>query len=836
MVDTPRKTFPELQALSAPVVDSDVLAVYRTPGPAKRTTATVFSDYIKAFYSASGGSALVGFLQAGSGAIARTVQAKLRDHVSVKDFGAVGNGVADDTVAIQTAINSANGKKVFFPAGVYLVTDTLTITVDYYSWEGERTERGQNTQPYGSDYSAVTINFNPVDKTKFLVNKFEAWTGSLNFLGPFEHRNILFTLNGANGFQFGSESLTEADAPGGQSYISNVLFDGCNFYSTSPTFVSAADGTLVLSTRRAVGLCKAFECMFRYGSIWVDGIGVRALGSDKVSIESTRIYCQRPLDFELKDIYSVQHSVHDVQIEGWVFSPVRNEGLEVSISDARFEMNVGSGVVGVGRFVLPTCTAAVTANSATLTFSRTMANILFPGYSIIELTDGTNTDTCLVTAVSGTTVTVDTTGHRFTWSGTATTVTRIHNYGPIHTGVHSTTITNASLGAGEDAPLLVYVAGAGSMSAANPTFASFGVVAGVLVVGNRPAGQSAMNGQLTISGGTAPVCEKIFHPMVRIENWSEGHGPVDGVNNRLLGGDAFDALSRAQRKWIYSPARYQTAANNNQNVTYKQVSGDAGTTQSLWAWYLDSSLSGGRILYIYDNTLPSASAGFLRITVRARTVSGSGTLTIAAVSNLGGANVSVLTLAATAETQTFILPVPSQWGSGGTTTRGLTLTASADTYIMAVAVSDEIPSMLSDSVQNAVYKQAFRTSDTTDSGVAEVIASVAGAFNSAITVSCYGGINDASGKYATVYAQYLVQTSRWAGATEIRGVSLIYKQKQSISAGVYDLDMVITAAMVSGAVEITAESTKTGAGAATTSDFSFDIETLGDTLLAITAV
>jgi hypothetical protein len=45
MVNTPRKTFPELQALSAPVVDSDVLAVYRSPGPAKRTTASVLKTY-----------------------------------------------------------------------------------------------------------------------------------------------------------------------------------------------------------------------------------------------------------------------------------------------------------------------------------------------------------------------------------------------------------------------------------------------------------------------------------------------------------------------------------------------------------------------------------------------------------------------------------------------------------------------------------------------------------------------------------------------------------------------------------------------------------------------
>lgn len=66
---------------------------------------------------ASSGSNRIGFIQAGTGAVARTVQSKLRDTVSVFDFGAVGNGSTDDTVAIQNALNT--GKAVMIPGGGY---------------------------------------------------------------------------------------------------------------------------------------------------------------------------------------------------------------------------------------------------------------------------------------------------------------------------------------------------------------------------------------------------------------------------------------------------------------------------------------------------------------------------------------------------------------------------------------------------------------------------------------------------------------------------------------------------------------------------------------------
>lgn len=59
----------------------------------------------------------VTFLQSGTGAVTRYAQDKMREVVSVKDFGAKGDGTTDDTAAIQAAINS--GFSISFPAGTY---------------------------------------------------------------------------------------------------------------------------------------------------------------------------------------------------------------------------------------------------------------------------------------------------------------------------------------------------------------------------------------------------------------------------------------------------------------------------------------------------------------------------------------------------------------------------------------------------------------------------------------------------------------------------------------------------------------------------------------------
>jgi len=77
----------------------------------------------------TGDAASITYDQGGTGSQERTVRSKLQETVSVKDFGAVGDGVTDDTAAIQAAIDACEvlKKPIFFPAGTYIITSGLTV-------------------------------------------------------------------------------------------------------------------------------------------------------------------------------------------------------------------------------------------------------------------------------------------------------------------------------------------------------------------------------------------------------------------------------------------------------------------------------------------------------------------------------------------------------------------------------------------------------------------------------------------------------------------------------------------------------------------------------------
>lgn len=103
------------------------------------------------------------YTPSGSGAVVTTAQTKLRESVSVKDFGATGDGVTDDTAAIQAAINAAQTSKklrVYFPSGKYIAsTITLYSGMSIYG-DGQGSFGGgttDTTNGYGTTYWATVL-------------------------------------------------------------------------------------------------------------------------------------------------------------------------------------------------------------------------------------------------------------------------------------------------------------------------------------------------------------------------------------------------------------------------------------------------------------------------------------------------------------------------------------------------------------------------------------------------------------------------------------------------------------------------------------------------------
>ena len=102
----------------------------------------------------------VSYNQGGASSINRTVQSKLQETASVKDFGALGDGDTDDTAAIQAAINAlADGNDLYFPRGRYIVSSTLYCAHRNFRMFGESSPtQDADNQQIGSilDFSQTT--------------------------------------------------------------------------------------------------------------------------------------------------------------------------------------------------------------------------------------------------------------------------------------------------------------------------------------------------------------------------------------------------------------------------------------------------------------------------------------------------------------------------------------------------------------------------------------------------------------------------------------------------------------------------------------------------------
>ena len=144
------------------------------------------------------------FTQAGTGATARTVDSKLKDTVSVKDFGALGDGVANDFAAIQAAVTAVCGanKTLFFPVGTYLVSAPIVFPNNSFIVRGD--------SPTGTIIKA----FNPAASTDLF---------QINGTGPAKViENIGFNGPSAGAYGLGAG----INVNGNGVLLNNVWFQG----------------------------------------------------------------------------------------------------------------------------------------------------------------------------------------------------------------------------------------------------------------------------------------------------------------------------------------------------------------------------------------------------------------------------------------------------------------------------------------------------------------------------------------------------------------------------------------------------------------------------------
>jgi len=202
------------------------------------TTVKGFINYLRS----SVGSSIVGFIQSGTGAVARTVEDELRDRVSVKQFGAVGttallealdahdhvfvnagtyNGPIDITQSGKTLVME-EGVEFFLPNGTVLAGATsgpsvLKISGDNVTIQGDFTVNGNKANNDSSSFPTsvltgsfmVTGNNCRIDGTAHVVNAY--------YIGATVGDSL---VSGGEVQGFHAKKLTAADA----NYYSVLLW------------------------------------------------------------------------------------------------------------------------------------------------------------------------------------------------------------------------------------------------------------------------------------------------------------------------------------------------------------------------------------------------------------------------------------------------------------------------------------------------------------------------------------------------------------------------------------------------------------------------------------
>lgn len=157
------------------------------------------------------------FTQSGIGAVPWTFQNKDREQFSVKDFGAIGDGVTDDTVAIQNAINACPiGGELLFN-GRFIITNELVINKQI-TIKGNSLQNPYN--PVNNCYIKQTTQTKSIFK---LIAIDTLNTGNFAIYGSIFKNITLMGVSETNGCV--SAIYTDTTVNSGNYVINNCVFE-----------------------------------------------------------------------------------------------------------------------------------------------------------------------------------------------------------------------------------------------------------------------------------------------------------------------------------------------------------------------------------------------------------------------------------------------------------------------------------------------------------------------------------------------------------------------------------------------------------------------------------
>jgi hypothetical protein len=290
------------------------------------------------------GSDWIGFEQSGTGAVARSAQDKMRDFISVKDFGAVGDGAIDDTDAIQNAVDYAftnDISAVYVPAGIYKTTKPIVLwggfnysgSASYLYGDGVNAsiikKTTNTTLADGSNWAAIDAviilgrySYPTADQTVYNVA-----ISNLSLQGAATSSAVDFGIAATNACgQIRCEKLDIRGVDIG------TQFQGNTFLSTFREIIWAG-GTFPLSK----------------------GFSMTASGTS-VLLEDTYVFASTVIAYELRSLYSTaintaadacSGTIYDIRFSQWNMSGVGSESpLATTVvlvdNDSQVNMNAAT--------------------------------------------------------------------------------------------------------------------------------------------------------------------------------------------------------------------------------------------------------------------------------------------------------------------------------------------------------------------------------------------------------------------------------------------------------------------------------------------------------------